>query len=44
MDEFVARKVLGSFKKINKRKSCCASLVAYIAVLVMHGHTNTNVF
>ena len=40
MGEFVARNMLGSFRKINKRKSCCILLVAYIVVLVMHGHTN----
>jgi hypothetical protein len=28
------------FKKINKWKSCCILLVAYIVLLVMHGHTN----
>ena len=27
-------------KKIIKRKSCCILLAVYIAVLVMHGHTN----
>ena len=28
-------------KTTNKRKSCCISLVAYIAVLEIQGHTNT---
>ena len=40
MGEFVARNMLGWFKKINKRKSCCILLVVYIVVLMMHGHTN----
>ena len=40
MGEFVARNMQGLFKMINKRKSCCILLVAYIIVLVMHGHTN----
>ena len=39
--ESVARNMLGWFKKINKRKSCCILLVVYIGVLTMHGHTNT---
>ena len=42
MGEFVARNIWSWFKKTNKRKSCCISLVAYIVVLVMHGHTNIN--
>jgi hypothetical protein len=40
MGEFVARNMLRWFKKINKRKICWFLLVAYIVVLVMHGHTN----
>ena len=39
MGEFFARNMSGSFKKINKRKSCCILLVIYIVVLVMQGHT-----
>ena len=30
MGEFVARNMLGWFRKINKRKSCCIFLVVYI--------------
>jgi len=30
--------------KINKRKSCCILVVAYIVVLVMHGNTNINLW
>ena len=33
MGEFVARNMLGSFKKINKRKSCCILLVVYNVVV-----------
>ena len=40
MGKFVARNMLGWFKKINKPQSCCILLVAYIAVPVMHDHTN----
>ena len=40
MGEFVAQNMLGWFKKINKRKSCCILLVIYIVELMMHGHTN----
>jgi hypothetical protein len=40
MGEFVARNMQGWFKKLNKGKSRCILLVAYIVVLVMHGHTN----
>jgi hypothetical protein len=32
MGEFVARNMLGRFKKINKRKSCCIFLVVHIVV------------
>ena len=34
MGEFVARNILGWFKKINKRKSCCILFVVYIVFLV----------
>ena len=40
MGEIVARNMLGWFKKINKRKSCCILLVVYIVELMMRGHTN----
>ena len=33
-------KYVGVVLKINKPKSCCILLVVYIAVLMMHGHTN----
>ena len=42
MGEFVARNMLGWFKKINKRKSCCILLVVYIVELMMHGHKKTS--
>ena len=44
MGEFVDRNILGLFKKINKRKSCCILLVVYIVELMMHGHTNIKHF
>jgi hypothetical protein len=40
MGEFVARNLLDWIKKINKRKVCCFSLVSYVVVLVLDGHTN----
>ena len=40
MGQFVARNMLGWFKNINKRISCCILLVVYIAELMTHGHTN----
>jgi hypothetical protein len=40
MGELVARNMKGWFKKINKRKSCCILLVAYVVVLVINGRTN----
>ena len=39
MDEFPARNIQGRIKKINKRKSCCIFLVAYIVVIKHHFYT-----
>ena len=36
MGEFVARNMLGCFKKINKRKSCCILLVIYFDVQICY--------
>ena len=43
MGKFAARNKQGWIKKTNKRKHCCISLVAYIVVLRMQGHTNLKV-
>ena len=40
MGEFVARNMKDWFERINKWKSGCILLVAYVVVLMMHGHTN----
>ena len=38
MGEFVARNMLGWFKKINKQKSCCILLVVYIVIPALQFH------